>query len=118
MMKKTYYLSSCDTCKRILNAWPLSDDHILQDVKNDPLTSDQLEALFEMSGSYKDLINGRARLFKEKGLTAKTIDEDQAKALLLEHYTFLKRPVTILGDQLFIGNGKKEVAAVAEALAQ
>jgi len=117
-MKKTYHLSSCDTCKRILNSWSLSDDHILKDIKKDPLTPDQLEALFEMSGSYKALINGRARLFKEKGLTAKTIDEDQAKALLLEHYTFLKRPVTILGEQLFIGNGKKEVAAVAEALAQ
>jgi arsenate reductase (glutaredoxin) len=34
----------------------------------------------------------------------------------LEEDTFLKRPVTILGDKIFIGNEKKTVAALKAAL--
>ena len=115
-MKKTYHLSSCDSCKRILKEWNLAEDHELQDLKKTALTPKQLDELYALSGSYEALINKRARLFKEKGIKTSELTEALSKELLLDHYTFLKRPVTIIDSQLFIGNGKNEVAAVKTAL--
>ena len=40
-MKKIYYLSTCDTCKRIMKELPL-DDFIKVDIKTDPLTENDL----------------------------------------------------------------------------
>ncbi len=42
-MKKLYYLSSCSTCKRILNQWDLPRDFAQQDVKSNPLTLEDLD---------------------------------------------------------------------------
>lgn len=62
-----------------------------------------------MTGSYEMLFSKRARLYKERSLKdAKLLDEDYLN-LLLEHYTFLKRPVIINNDQIFVGNSKKTV---------
>ena len=45
------------------------------------------------------------------------IDEgDKFKNLILEHYTFLKRPILINDDQIFVGNSKSVVAAALESL--
>jgi hypothetical protein len=34
----------------------------------------------------------------------------------LEHYTFLKRPVVLVDDTIFVGNAKKTVEAAKAAL--
>jgi arsenate reductase len=115
-MKKIYYLSSCDTCKRIMNSLKLGNDFIKQDLKTHPLNLEQLEELYHFTGSYEALLNKRARLYKERDLKSKSLSEADFKALLLEHYTFLKRPVFIIEGQVFVGNSKTTVAAVAETL--
>ena len=46
----------------------------------------------------------------------KKLKEVDFKNLILEHYTFLKRPVLINDDQVFIGNSRKIVAAALESL--
>ena len=43
-----------------------------------------------------------------------TLHEDDFKALILDHYSFLKRPVFIDGDRIFIGNDKKTVEFLKE----
>lgn len=115
-MKKVYYLSTCDTCKRILNELNLSSEFILQDIKTNPITEEQLSALYKGCGSYEALLNKRARLYKEKGYKDKKLSENEIKQLLLEHYTFLKRPVIIFEEQLFIGNSKKTVSEALKAI--
>ena len=115
-MKKFYYLSTCDTCQRILSELQLPEAFIRQDIKSEPLTETDLEALVERSGSYEALFSKRARLYRERDLKNKSLDESNYKALLLEHYTFLKRPVLVLDNQIFIGNAAKTVAAAKEAL--
>lgn len=115
-MKKIYYLSSCDTCKRILKEVQPPASIELQDIKENPISRSELEALKELSGSYESLFSKRARLFRERGLHEKNLTEADYASLLTEHYTFLKRPVIVLDDKIFIGNNKKTVAAAREQL--
>ncbi len=109
MMKKCYYLKTCDTCKRILKEWNLPKDVVLQDVKTDAITVAQLEQMHQLSGSYEALFNKRARLYKERGLKNETLSMGDYRNLLLEHYTFLKRPVLLYNNKIFIGNSKKNI---------
>ncbi len=109
-----YYLSSCDTCKRIMKTLALSNDVRQIDIKKRPLTAAQLELLYQHSGSYEALLNKRAQRLKE--IDKSSLDEAAIKSLLLSHYTFLKRPVLLYKDKLYIGNAKATVAKAKEAL--
>lgn len=80
-----------------------------------PLSETQVEQLKEKAGSYEALFSKRARLYRERDLKSKNLSEEDYKKLLLEHYTFLKRPVFLIEDEVFIGNSKNTVAAVKEA---
>lgn len=115
-MKKMYYLSSCDTCMRIIKELNLTEDFILQDIKTDPITTSQLDKMRILTDSYESLFSKRARLYKELGLKDKILSEADYKNYILEHYTFLKRPVTIIGNEIFIGNSKKVVEATKVAI--
>ncbi len=111
LVKKIYHLSTCDTCKRILKELNPSSDFVLQDIKSEAITQSQLEEMKSLSGTYESLFSKRARLYKERDLKNKTLSENDYKDLILEHYTFLKRPVIIYDNQIFIGNSKKVVEA-------
>lgn len=89
---------------------------IKQDIKTDPITEEQLDQLYNLSNSYEALFNKRARLYRERGLNNENLSEDDFAELILEQYTFLKRPVIVNNDQIFIGNSKKTVAAAKEAI--
>lgn len=115
-MKKIYYLSTCDTCTRILKEVNAPESFELQDIKKNPLTSEQLLELKHLAGTYEALFSKRARLYKERDLKNKQLSEEDYKNLLLEHYTFLKRPVIVKEQKIFIGNSKKEVAAAKDSL--
>lgn len=115
-MKKIYYLSTCDTCKRILKELEAPESYALQDIKKNPLTEDELEELKKLSGSYEKLFSKRARLYKERNLKNKQLSEQDYKTLLLEHYTFLNRPVIVNGNEIFIGNSKKTIEAAKNSL--
>ncbi len=90
----------------------------MQNIKEEPLTPDQLQELKRRSGTYESLFNKRARLYKERDLKNKQLSEEDFKNLLLEHYTFLKRPVIVNDQQIFIGNSKKEIAAAKASLGE
>lgn len=90
-------------------------DVVLQDIKNESISPKQLEVMYDLTGSYEALFSKRAQLYRKRGLNQQTLTEQDYKNLILEHYTFLKRPVMIVGDQIFIGNSKKIVAAAVSA---
>ncbi len=64
-----------------------------------------------LAGSYEALFSRRALKYRELGLNEKTLSEKEYKKYILKEYTFLKRPVLIFNDQIFIGNAPKVVAA-------
>jgi len=113
---KIYHLSTCDTCQRILKELQPLNSVLLQDIKTEAMTEAQVEEMQKLAGSYEALFSKRARLYRQKGLHEKQLSETNYKKLILEHYTFLKRPVILVNDQIFIGNSKKVVEAAKEAL--
>ena len=113
-MKIVYYLKTCNTCTRIMKTLEL-DGFQLQDIKEQPLTVSQLERLKALSGSYESLFSKRAKLYKEMGLKDQALTEKDFRYYILEHYTFLKRPVIVYNDHIFIGNSKHTIAS-AKAL--
>lgn len=115
-MKKLYYLKSCSTCIRIIKTLDLPSDVVLQDIKSDAITAEQLEELHKLSGSYEALFSKRAQRYKALGLKDKNLTENDFKNYILEHYTFLSRPVLVYDDQIFIGNSAKTVEAAKKAI--
>lgn len=114
-MKKIYFLKTCSTCQRILKSLNLSSDFQIQDIKETPLTAEDLEKLKSIAGSYEDLFSRRAKLYKEMGLKNEKLSERDYRNLL-EHYTFLKRPVIVYGQEIFIGNSSKTIERVNIAI--
>ena len=115
-MEKFYYLSTCQTCQRILKALDPGHRVPRQDIKSEPITADQLEELYRKAGSYEALFNRRSRQYRARHLHQARLTEKNYRDLMLEEYTFLKRPVLVKGDKVFIGNSKKTVEAARAAL--
>lgn len=115
MTLKVYYLSTCTTCKRIMGELPL-DGFVKQDIKSEAITVEQLDEMKRLAGSYESLFSRVAMKYKSLGLKDKNLSEVDYKRYILEEYTFLKRPVFIVGDKIFIGNAKNTTAALAELL--
>lgn len=113
-MKKIFYLSTCDTCKRILNELNLPEKFERIEIKTNGIQKEDLEQMKKLSGSYESLFSKRARLYRERDLKNKNLNEADFKKLILEHYTFLKRPVIMDGDRIFIGNSPGTIAAAKE----
>ncbi|PJA09726.1 MAG: hypothetical protein COX70_01035 [Flavobacteriales bacterium CG_4_10_14_0_2_um_filter_32_8] len=115
-MRKIYHLSTCSTCKRIISALNLDDSFQFQDIKINKITLKQIEEMVKLSGTYESLFSKRAIKYKELGLKDKDLNEADFKNLILTDYTFLKRPVFIIDQKIFIGNDKKTIELVAKFL--
>jgi len=114
-MKKVYFLQTCDTCKRILKEVNL-EGFEKQEIKSNPITVDQLEEMYFYSHSYEALFNKRAKLYKAMDLKNQNLTEADYRQYILDQYTFLKRPVFLVDDEIFIGNSKKEVEKLKEKI--
>lgn len=115
-MNKIYYLASCDTCRKIIKSLPNTDKLEFQDIRQNPITPEQLEEMHALSGSYEALFSKKAQLYKSMDLKNKNLTEADFKKYLLEHYTFLSRPVFIIDGKIYIGNSQKNVNDVIAVL--
>ena len=113
-MKKAYHLKNCTTCQRILKE--LNWAHETQEIRSQKITVNQLEEMAKLAGSYESLFSRRATKYKSMGLKDKVLEDVDYKNLILEEDTFLKRPVFIIDNAVFIGNAKNVVAAVKQKL--
>lgn len=119
-MKKIYYLKTCTTSLRIIKQLQeiVSEksfrEFIFQDIKTAPITVAQLEEMFEMTRSYEALFSRRAKKYHQMGLKSQSLSEKDYKRLLLDEYTFLKRPVIIINKHIFVGSSKKNVELLLE----
>src|SRR5687767_5830878 len=112
-MKKMYHLANCTTCQAIIKETRIDKKGFSkQDIKTEKITPEQLDEMRAMTGSYESLFSRRAMKYKEMGLKDKKLTEDDYRKLILEEYTFLKRPVTINGKKIFVGNDKRTVEAL------
>ena len=116
-MKKIYYLSTCSTCSRIITELGLKTKNFeFHDIKTEKITAAQLAEMKKMVGSYESLFSRIALKYRGLGLDKMKLGENDYKKYILEEYTFLKRPVIIIKDKIFIGNSKNNIAAVKAEL--
>ena len=116
-MKKIYHLANCTTCQAIIKETGIEKAGLeMQDIKTEKITPAQLDEMKALSGSYESLFSRRAIKYRELGLKDQTLSEKDYRRLILEEYTFLKRPVVILNNKIFIGSEKKNVEALKKAL--
>jgi arsenate reductase len=109
MQNTVFYLKTCDTNKRIMNDLGLNTGFQLREIKGNQITPHELAEMKDLAGSYEALFSKRSRQYSALGLKDKSLTETDFKDLILKEYTFLKRPVTIFENEIFIGNAKKEV---------
>ena len=117
-MKKVYYLSTCSTSKRIISEFNLAEEGFeFQDIKTEAITERQLEEMKSLAGSYEAVFSRIARKYKELGLKEKVLTENDYRDYILNEYTFLKRPVIIINELIFVGSGKPNLAKLKVHLA-
>lgn len=111
MKNKIYYLSTCSTCQRIIKELGVDERFEQQDIKAENINEIDLDRIADQIGSYEALFSKRAMKYKSMGLKEKNLSEQDFKQLMLDEYTFLKRPFILIDGEAFIGNAKKTVAA-------
>jgi arsenate reductase len=115
-MSKIYYLASCDTCRKIIKALPNANKLAYIDIRQNPISEADLEEMHQLSGSYEALFSKKAQLYKSMDLKNKNLTEADYKKYLLEHYTFLSRPVVILDNEIYIGNTQPNILKLTKAM--
>ena len=116
-MKKIYHLGNCTTCQAIIKETGIlrqaqDNKFEMQDIKFEKITRQQLDEMKKMTGSYEALFSRRALKYKELGLKNIQLNEKDYSDYILSEYTFLKRPVVIIDDKIYVGSEKKTVEAL------
>jgi arsenate reductase len=121
-MKKIYTIGTCTTSQAIFKELGIDGTmnkkggFELQDIKFEKITPAQLDEMKKMAGTYEALFSRRAIKYKEWKLKDKNLTEKDYRQYILDEYTFLKRPVIIMDNKIFVGSGKKTIAAIKEEL--
>jgi len=119
-MKKIYTIGHCTTSLAMFEETGLDkligEKFTLQNIKFEKITPAQLDEMKNMVGSYEALFSRRALKYKELKLKDKKLTEKDYRQYILDEYTFLKRPVIIINNKIFVGSEKKTIAALKEEL--
>ena len=115
-MKKIYHLATCTTNQRILKEIKPGKDVVMQDIKTEPITPAQIDEMKKLAGSYEALFSRIALKYRSMGLNEMKLTEKDYRKYILQEYTFLKRPVIIVDDKIFVGNSPKSVEAAKKAM--
>lgn len=109
-----YWLPECTTCqkaKRRLDYHRVAPT-IYRDIKREPLDRAEIKRLAALVGGAENLFSRRSVKYRELGLKDKTLSEDEMLDLMAGEYTFLKRPILVIGDRAVAGFFEKEYDAL------
>ena len=117
-MKKAFTLPTCKTCQRIFDdLQPAQHGCDVVDIKAEGISAEDLDAMKAHAGSYEALFSRRAMKFRSMGLGDKALTEQDYRKLILEEYTFLKRPVFLTDEGVTAGSAKAEVTRARDLIA-
>lgn len=108
-MRRIYTLKTCSTCVRILKTIDPTSDFEIINIKEQAISADDLDAIKSKVGSYEAIFSKKSQKYKLLGERAKTLKEGDFRDLMLQEYTYLKRPFILIDDEVFIGNSKETV---------
>ncbi len=100
-----YWLSNCSTCqkaKRFLERHGVSFTRI-RDIKDEPLSREEIEKLAKMLGGAENLFSRRAVKYREMKLNERELSAVEMLDLMASEYTFLKRPILVIDDRAIAG---------------
>lgn len=115
MKNKIYHLSTCSTCVKILAQIEDKSGIELINIKENNISEADLDYAAKALGSYEAVFSKKAMKYRSLKLNERTLTEPEYKKYILEEYTFLKRPVSIINGQVFAGNTKDSVAQLVNA---
>ena len=115
-MKKIYYLKTCSDSMRVIKELNGLKDFEKQEIKAEPITAAQLKVMRDFAGSYDAVFSRKAVLYRTMNLKDKQLSEDEIRDLILGDYTFLRRPVIIIGNKIFIGHQEETILGVKQFL--
>ena len=98
------------TCADVLAYREVAEEIVLVDIKKTPITEVELDFIAQKTGSLSALFSKNSLKYKSMGLATKQLNDQDIKALILEEYTFLKRPLFVYDDFISVGNSKEEQA--------
>ena len=94
----------------------LGNDFEIQNIKADKISPDQLEDMRKLAGSYDALFSKRSLKFRAWNLQDRELTESEKRDLILKEYTFLKRPVIIVENEIFVGSARATVDAIKKVI--
>jgi len=106
-------LANCDTCRKA-RAWldEVGAAHRFVDLRADGLTAEALDRWIDALG-WQALLNRRSATWRKLDETMRaTLDAEQARSLMLERPTLIKRPVWDLDGRIALGFDVDVQAAV------
>jgi len=110
-------MANCTTSQAIIKETSIEQKGFdMQDIKFEKITPAQLDEMKKMAGSFEALFSRRALKYRELGLKDRQLKENDYRDLILHEYTFLKRPVVIINDRIFVGSEKKTIEALKKAM--
>lgn len=94
-----------------MSTMDLSDFKLIE-IKSLGISAVNVDEMKSLSGTYESLFSRSAMKYKALGLKDKQISEEEYRQFIIDEYTFLKRPVFIIGKEIFIGNSKNIIEQV------
>lgn len=116
MVNTFFHLSTCNSCKKTMKSLSLPNSFNKINIKENPITKIQLKELYNYTKSYEKLINKRSQLYTKRKIKNIELKDNDFKHLLLEHYTFLKRPLMFYNNKLYIGDSEKIIEELQKDL--
>ncbi|MCE2790272.1 MAG: hypothetical protein LW630_10220 [Saprospiraceae bacterium] len=114
-MHRIYHLSTCDTCRKILQKLPVQGVDLIN-LREKNISAEDLDFMKSKKGNYESLFNKKAQKWKAMPESDRPVNDQQFRDLILSEYTFLKRPAAIVGSDVFAGNDASTVDELREAL--
>lgn len=88
----------------------------LIDIKKQHITGDDLDYIKEKIGSYEAAFNKRAIKYRNLSESLRPVKDEDYRKLILDEYTFLKRPAAIIDGNVIIGNSSTAVETLKSLL--
>ncbi len=104
-----YWLPGCSTCQKAKSFIERHGirDFELRDIKENPLSREEVETLAKMLGGADELFSRRAVKYREMKLGEREVSKAEMLDLMSEEYTFLKRPILLMKGKAIAGYFEK-----------
>lgn len=116
MEDKIYHLATCDTNRKVLAEVKPGKKVKMINIKENNISEEDLDYVAEQLGGYEQVFSKKALKYRQLGLHLRELTEDEMKKYILEEYTFLKRPVSIVNGKAFAGYTKVMVEGLKNEL--